>query len=369
MRQNAKQIFFISTIALVGFFYFWNLEFDNNTSVALVSNAKTISEVLKKRENYINNVKGRNVDKIVNILIVPGHDDENWGAQFRGIKEVELNRALSQKLYEYLLNEEGINPVLVSNEYGYNFIFETYFKREQKKIAKFIEDSKNSFSKKVSEEEFDQVENNFHNVAPDEVRQKLYGINQWADTQKFDLVIHVHFNDYGGRKKNRIGKYDGFSIYTPGEFFKNYKLSRTLADSVFAELKKIRPISNLKEEQEGVIEDHELIALGANESLGAGSILIEYGYIYESIFIDPATRETSLDYFAYATYSGIKKMLNETPKEKEKIEVAISKDKTSKNNIVWQFQKTLEGKYPPDQKNLRDCPINGYFGECSKDVQ
>lgn len=273
---------------------------------------------------------------------------------------------LAQKLYEYLLNEEGINPVLVSNKSGYNFIFENYFKKEKNQIEKFIQDTKKDFSKKISEEEFAQVENNFHNVAPDEVRYKLYGINQWVDKQKFDLVIHIHFNDYAGRKWNRAGKYDGFSIYTPGKLFKNYQLSHALAYSVFEELKKIRPVSNLEEEQEGIIEDHELIAIGANESLDAGSILIEYGYIYESIFANPTTRETSLDYFAYATYSGIKKMLQETPEEKEKLEVAISKNKTSKDNLVWQFQKTLEGKYPPSKKDLRDCPISGYFGECSQ---
>lgn len=367
MKQNAKKqntFFFILAILLISF-PSKTFEIDKTNSGALIGQAPTLVGVLEKRENYKNKTQGRNINKLVNILIVPGHDDENWGTEFRGVKEVELNRMLAKKLYEYLSNENGINPVLVSGENGYNSIFERYFNRDKKSIEDFIKNSKKTFGEKISEEDFSKIENNFHNVASDDVRQKLYGINNWVNNEKFDLVIHIHFNDYAGRKWNQVGEYDGFAIYTPGVLFENYKLSRSLANSVFEELKKVRPVSNLEEEKEGIIEDHELIALGANESLAAGSILVEYGYIYESIFADPPIKETSLDYFAYATYKGIKKMLNEVPQEKEKLEVQISKNKTSTANIVWQFQKTLEGVYPPKGKSLRDCPISGYFGGCS----
>jgi hypothetical protein len=306
---------------------------------------------------------------LVNILIVPGHDDEYWGTEFKGVKEVELNRIAAEKLYDYLALEEGINPVLASDQNGYNVIFEKYFRREESKIESFIKETKKDFKKKIDEDEFARVEKNFHNTAPDDVIYRLYGINRWVNNQNFDLVIHIHFNDHAGRKWNKVGKYDGFSIYTPGKLFSNYDVSRKLADNVFEELKKIRPVSNLKEEADGVIEDHELIAVGANESLEAGSILIEYGYIYEPQFLDPATRDVSLDYFAYATYAGIKKLLGEVPKEKEKPQTKILKNKTSKDNIEWQFQKALEGKYPPEGKTLRDCPITGYFGGCSVAVK
>jgi len=370
MKQKAKQLGYLFFILVLLGIPFEIAETDKTNLSATISQTPTLSQVLEKRKKYTQPKPGRSSkNKLVNILIVPGHDDEHWGAEFKGVKEVELNRMLGQKLYEYLSNEEGINPVLVSTDSGYSSIFETYFKKEKNKIENFIEDSKEKFTEKVSAEEFDDLENNFHNVAPDEVREKLYGINSWINSQKFDFVIHIHFNDYPGRKWNKPGKYDGFSIYTPGTLFDNHDLSRTLADSVYEELKKVRPVSNLEEEQEGVIEDHELIALGANESLNAGSILIEYGYIYEPIFTNTTTRETSLDYFAYATYAGIKNMLREVPQEKEKLEVAISKDKTSKDNLVWQFQKTFDGIYPPQGKTLRDCPITGYFGDCSRKIQ
>ena len=369
MKQNAKQFIFLFSTLIIFLFPAFTFDLHEQDTEAATREFVSLPNILEKRQNYLNNIEGRSINRLVNVLIVPGHDDEYWGTEFRGVKEVELNRAVAQKLHDYLSKESGINPVLVSDASGYNRIFENYFRRDEKNIEKFIKQIKKDFSKKVDEEEFKQVEKNFHNVAPDDVIYRLYGINRWVNNQNFDLVIHIHFNDHAGRKWNKVGKYDGFSIYTPGKLFANYEISRKLADSIFEELKKIRPISNLPEEENGVIEDHELIALGANESLEAGSVLIEYGYIYEPVFPDPATRDVALDYFAYGTYSGIKKMLNETPVEKLKSQTEILKNKISKDNIEWQFQKALEGKYPPEGKTLRDCPISGYFGECSRAVK
>lgn len=369
MKQNAKQTILLLVLLTIFLIPARTFELYEQDLEAATNQIASLTSILEKRQNYVNQVEGRTINRLVNILIVPGHDDEYWGTEFKGVKEVELNRITAQKLYEYLSLEEGINAVLASDAEGYNSIFERYFRREESKIEKFIKDSKKDFSKKVDTEEFKKVETNFHNIAPDEVIYRLYGINRWVNNQDFDLVIHVHFNDHVGRKWNKVGKYDGFSIYTPGKLFSNYEVSKKLADSVFDELKKIRPVSNLSTEESGVIENHELIAVGANETLEAGSILIEYGYIYETIFLDPATRDTSLEYVAYATYSGIKKMLGEEPRAKENSSVEILKNKVSKDNIEWQFQKALEGKYPPEGKTLRECPISGYFGECSRLVR
>lgn len=369
MKQNAKQIVYLFLTLFIFAVFTPTIEIHETDLEAAGRQFATLDTILEKRQNYFNPEQSKGLNRLVNILIVPGHDDEHWGAEFRGTKEVELNRIVAEYLYEYLAQEEGINPVLASDESGYNPIFEKYFRREEDKIEKFINDMKKNFSKKVEEDNFKQVEKNFHNTAPDEVVYRLYGINRWVNNQKFDLVIHIHFNDHAGRKRNHSGKYEGFSIYTPGKLFSNYEVSRKLADNVFEELKKIRPVSNLEEEKEGVIEDHELIAVGANESLEAGSILIEYGYIYEPTFFKSTLRNTALDYFAYATYVGVKKFLNESPKQKEVQEVQTLKNKTSQSNLIWQFNRALDGKYPPKGKTLRDCPISGYFGECSKLVK
>ncbi len=338
-------------------------------SSALVLEAKTIDQIFEKRQNLKSSKRGRNENKIVNILIVPGHDDESYGTQFNGLKEVELNRILAQKLFDYLAKENGINPVLASTKEGYNPIFEDYFLNEKEKIQYFIYDAKESFSKKLTHEDAEHLVGNFHNTATEDVVQRLYGINRWVNDKDFDMVIHIHFNDYPGRKRDKNGKHEGFSIYTPGTLFVNHEVSKLLANSIFEELKKIQRVSSLESEGAGIIEDHELIALGANESLEAASVLVEYGYIYESKFTNVDLRETTLDYFAYATYAGIKKMINEQPFKKEEEETFVLKDTLTESNLVWQFQKALAGIYPPRGKSLNDCPITGYFGVCSGDVR
>ncbi len=338
-------------------------------SVATVSGAKTIAQILQKRTNFHTRTQARSAPRLVSVLIVAGHDDEYSGTSFKSLREVDLNRQLAEDVHAYFADEEGINAVLSSDSSGYNDIFETYFQRERGDIAAFISDAKRDFELKFSEEERAALEKNFHNPAPGDMALRLYGLNRWVNDADFDLVVHIHFNDYRGRGRNKVGTYEGFSIYTPGKELPNYELSRRLADSVFGELKKIRPVSTLPAEEEGVIEDHELIALGANESLEAGSVLVEYGYIYEEIFTNPDLRSVSFDNMAYATYAGIKKMMGEDPMPRALASVQTTKNKKTANNLEWQFQKAFAGLYPPAGKTLTDCPVTGYFGECSARVR
>lgn len=342
---------------------------DSGNMTATVSEAKTIEQLLQKRTNFTERAQSREAERLVNILIVPGHDDEYFGTHHKDLREVELNRQLAENIHEYLVKEEGINAVLSSDTSGYNQIFDAYFARERSQIERFMEKTKKEFEQKKESEQLAIIEKNFHNPAPGDMALRLYGINRWVNDADFDLVIHVHFNDHANRNKSKVGTYTGFSIYTPGKQFENYELSRRLADSIYDEMKKIRPVSDLPAEESGVIEDYELIALGANESLDAGSVLVEYGYIYENIFTDPSLRKVSLDYAAYATYVGIKNLLGETPVRKESKVVKTTKDRTTAANLEWQFQNAIYGAYPPAGATLRDCPLNGYFGECSARVR
>ncbi len=336
---------------------------------ATVGGTKTISQILQKRTNFHTRTQARSAPRLVNVLIVARHDDEYAGTGYKSLREVDLNRQLAEDVHAYFANEEGINAVLSSDSSGYNSIFEKYFQREQGDIAAFINEAKRDFEMKFTQEERAALEKNFHNPAPGDMALRLYGINRWVNDADFDLVVHIHFNDYRGRSRNKVGKYEGFSIYTPGKELPNYDLSRRLAASIFDELKKIRPVSTLPAEEEGVIEDHELIALGANESLEAGSVLVEYGYIYEEIFTNPDLRKVSLDNMAYATYAGIKKMMGEDPVPRALAAVQTTKNKKTANNLEWQFQKAFAGLYPPPGKTLADCPVTGYFGECSAKVR
>lgn len=344
--RNAKTLLFtLVCIGLIGVVLLTTdtREFAQDNATASVGSAKTIEQILQKRANFANRAKSRDAQRLVNILIVPGHDDEHWGTSYGKLREVELNRALAQDLYGYLVREDGINVVLASDGSGYNEIFDAYFEREREMIQKFITDTKSNFRQKIEANQLAVDEENFHNVAPENAIYRLYGINRWVNDSDFDMVIHVHFNDHARKVASKPGMYTGFSIYAPGPEFDNHELSRRLADSIFAELKKIRPVSDLPAEGGGVIEDHELIALGANASLEAGSVLVEYGYIYEGIFTNPTLREVSLDNMAYATYAGIKKMLGETPVARDTKVVAITK--------IRQLQPTWNGsfkKHSPD---------------------
>lgn len=370
---NAKTLayafLFLGLVGGVMYLVPGHLRTTNNDAVATVGQASAVQDILDKRNNFKNGVYGHDVEKLVSILIVPGHDDEYWGAQHRGMKEVELNRALAQNLYDYLIEEEGINVVLASGASGYNELFEAYFQREREEIREFMERMREQFETKKRQGLLEVEEDNFHNPAPGDMTLRLYGINRWVNEADFDLVVHVHFNDHANRGTKKVGKYTGFSIYAPGNQFENHGLSILLADSIYEEMKKIRPVSDLPAEESGVIETHDLIALGSNESLNAGSVLVEYGYVYESIFTDPSLRKASLDYAAYATYAGIKNLLGETPVRKESKVVKTTKNKTTAANLEWQFQNAIYGAYPPAGSTLRDCPLNGFFGECSARVR
>ena len=54
-----------------------------------------------------------------------------------------------------------------------------------------------------------------HNSASKEASVRLYGITKWANENKIDLMMHIHFNDDANHSKNIAGKYSGFALYIP----------------------------------------------------------------------------------------------------------------------------------------------------------
>jgi N-acetylmuramoyl-L-alanine amidase len=364
MKKNAKVI----VLACMAFFtlLFTFFHYSAADVVPDIDRVKTLEDILQKRKKYSDPISFFESDRVVNILIVPGHDNESPGAVFGGHSEVDFNRMVAQKLQEYLSLEPGINVINAHSQNEYSSFLKNTFDLYKDDIKNFMTESINNFSKQQTNELEDP---GFHNTASPDVRFRLYGINWWANKNDIDLVIHIHFNDYRRSKREKNLKYDGFSIYVPGEKFNNHELSKKLGTAIFEELKKIRPISNLGFEKEGIIVGHELIALGSHNSLKAGSVLLEYGYIYEELFQDKNKRDIAFDYIAYSTYAGIKKLLNEEAFFKKLNPLLISENQTTQDNLKWQFEKALEGVYPPEGYDLRSCPIDGYFGECSLGVK
>jgi hypothetical protein len=68
--------------------------------------------------------------------------------------------------------------------------------------------------------------------------------------------------------------------------------------------------SNLKIEEDTIIESQSLIAIGANNTLSAPSTLVEYAYIYEDIISDEKLRGETLKKMSEKTVEAIKDYFN-----------------------------------------------------------
>ncbi len=242
----------------------------------------------------------------IKILIVPGHDNDVWGAQYGNTKEADMNLNLAMRIYNILKKDKRFEVHITREIGGYTQEFQEYFTQQYNDIKAFKENAKQKQQDKISSGSFIEKENPPHNNASEEVAIKLYGINKWADEQNMDAVVHVHFNDYPRSNPWTKGIHKGFVIYEPEEQMVNSKESAKLAKSIFTQLHKKYMTSTYEEELGGLVPDQSLIALGSNGTLlpSVRSILIEYGYIYR--FPTKKSRDTAYVNMASLTTAGIK---------------------------------------------------------------
>lgn len=242
----------------------------------------------------------------IKILLVPGHDNEVWGAQYGNIKEADMNLNLATRIYNILKKDKRFEVHITRKIGGYTKEFEDYFTNHREDISAFKENAKAERQTQIKDGEFIEKESVPHNRASEDTAIKLYGFNKWANDNKIDAVIHIHFNDYPRANKWTKGKYKGFAIYMPEEQMVNSKESANLAKKIFTQLHKKYVTSTYLEELGGLIPDQSLIALGSNGSLlsSVRSILIEYGYIYR--FPTKKNRFDAYSSMASLTATGIK---------------------------------------------------------------
>lgn len=357
----------------------------NSSQAAGVFFEESVSEEnLLKRYEHITKLKEKDPEakirmtkneRPIRILVVPGHDNISRGTQFNGIDEVEFTRIVSEKLANYL-RQEPMFEVMNAYENGdYAPQLLKYFEENSKEILDFREEYKKVMEEHLENGLVEKVSTVDHNLAPTDVATKLYGINKWANEKKVDLVIHVHFNDFRGRKRDTAGKYSGYSIYIPDRQFSNYKVSKIFAENVFDRLGLFWNSSDLPIEQEGIIEDQDLIAIGAYNTLNPASILIEYGYIYEGRFQNESVRDDIFNEMAFQTYIGVKDFFEEDDlglqttllpyKWSKSFEDGIGYDK---DVLHLQGYLSLEGHYPPEGESIYDCPVTGFYGKCTVDA-
>ncbi|MDO8482207.1 MAG: N-acetylmuramoyl-L-alanine amidase [bacterium] len=320
-----------------------------------------------------------NVRKL-RILVVPGHDNEFVGTNYKGVTEADMTLPLGKELARLLSEEDKFDVILSRDDNGYMPELAYYFREQKEEILEFVASKKKIMKNLEAAGKVSLMTDGvYHNDAPSPVVVRLYGINKWANENDVDLVVHVHFNDYPRRKRASPGTYSGFSIYVPEQQFSNARSSKDIADAVSKQLQTYYPPSNMPKEGNGVgvVEDQELIAIGAFNTLDPAALLIEYGYIYEPQFLNPTIRSKVIEDLAIQTYIGIHNFFGVSlPKLAGKYNTALLPHTFQdvlaagvKNNLSvlsLQAALVLEGVYPPDEFDDHACPLAGTYGPCTK---
>lgn len=242
----------------------------------------------------------------IKILLMPGHDNAVWGAQYGNTKEADMNLAVASRIYNSLKKDKRFDVYVTRDGGGYTKDFADYLLAQKEAIVEFRQNAKKIMQDKIDDGSFVVKKNVPHNNSSEDVALRLYGFNKWANENKIDAVIHIHFNDYPRLNKWTVGKYKGFAIYFPDGQLANWRESALLAADIFSQLRKKYITSTYEKEFGGLISDQKLIAMGSNGTLlhSVRSVLIEYGYIYR--FRNNANVQNHYTNMANLTAQGIK---------------------------------------------------------------
>jgi N-acetylmuramoyl-L-alanine amidase len=306
----------------------------------------------------------------VKILVMPGHEPDYGGAQYLDLKERDIAVDIANKLASELRTNPHYEVTVARDTLAWNDALSAYFKSEWKKIQKFVKDKKKAMQKLVKKGEVET--RNFavgHNTAAPDTAYRLYGITKWANENDYDIAIHVHLNDNVGAQYQ-----SGFAVYVPDHQFGNADASKAVGQSIAYELNRFNASSTIPVENYGIVEDQELIALGAYNTAEFASVLVEYAYIYESKITNAGARKAVLDDMAHQTYRGIEDFFG-APKGKDTLALpfpwTVGKIATgSSTPQIYALQVALHklGFYPPQGQLLIGCPISGTAGACTTDA-
>jgi len=346
----------------------------NNYTAAFLQEVITVTQLRKKYDAVS---KSRFVTKPkIRIMIVPGHEPGFGGTEFGNLKERDMAVELANDLAFFLRNNPHYEVIIARDREKWNTDLDTYFKNNWNEIASFTNESKSEMIRMIDKGDVKKYTDGIiHNKAPQDVALRLYGINKWNNENKVDIAIHIHFNDYPRWNKDEPGEYSGFAIYVPEKQYSNGTTTRVIANNLFKRLSKYNAVSNLPKEESGVVEEQELIAIGADNTLDAPSMLIEYGYIYEPQFTDSIVRESTIRDLAFQTYLGIQDFFGSSEDQSFAYDTLmlpflwqknIEKNSLHKTDILaLQTALLLEGVYPPKNKTKNDCPRSGNMGVCT----
>lgn len=325
----------------------------------------------------IENTIQKNTEKF-RIFLMPGHEPDFGGAQFKEVIERDVNVEIAFKLKEYLEQDGNFEVVVGRDDNDWSPELGTYFSEHLDEIKAWRDEHKALMKDKVEDGEIDLVDDPIaHEHVSGDVATRLYGVNKWVNEHDFDAAIHVHINDYGSRGRNKAGEFTGYVLYVPESQYGNASLSKEIASSIHNRFLQIFPQSNAKRERGGIIEDQQLVALGRYNTLVTPSVLIEYAYLYESQFENAQIRDLATREYAYQTYLGLKDYFvkgaqgDDAPLELSTLPYEWTKDVDTlltEDKDIYALQMFLrkQGLYPTPDKTLNDCPISGLFGGCTR---
>jgi N-acetylmuramoyl-L-alanine amidase len=316
------------------------------------------------------------------ILIMPGHEPFSGGTSFKGMQEKDIAVTLAKKLALKLSADPHFEVIVARDYTSWHPSIAEYFDTHWEEIKNFRLGQKAEMAKLVSEGKIvKKTDGIVHNNAPEASAIRLFGINKWVNENGVDIAIHIHFNDYPRGNRGAPGEYSGFTIYVPDWQYSNAEATKVMAKAVFARLSRLFATSDLPQEQDGVVEDQDLIAIGQSNTVDAASMLIEYGYIYEPMITNDMVREAVLDEMALQTYLGVEdffggKIVGSMPTGGRFGSTLLPHTWTTKiisatsaqsfDVISLQAALTVEGMYPPAGRTKNECPVSGTFGNCTQ---
>ncbi|MDE2010566.1 MAG: N-acetylmuramoyl-L-alanine amidase [Patescibacteria group bacterium] len=340
-------------------------------AAVIMHNPRTIAGIQSKYD-----IAAKQGAAKVRILVVPGHEPGYGGAEFGSLKERDMTVELAGYLDQFLRQNGRYEVFTTRDANSWLPPFADYFKEHWNDIVDWEKSYHTEQSRLISVGAIPKPKVMvYHNTAPADVATRLYGITKWANENNIDITIHIHFNDYPGHANGVAGEYSGFAIYVPSAMYLNSTTTKAVADAVFNRLKKYNPVSNMPDEKAGVIDDPELIAVGANNTADSASMLIEYGYIYEPQFVDPDTRSLALKDLAFQTYLGLQDFFGAGNNYSLAYDTLVlpyrwqreMSVKSAPGDDIYALQSALTfgGLYPPNDKSKNDCPRTGTFGACT----
>jgi peptidoglycan hydrolase-like protein with peptidoglycan-binding domain/N-acetylmuramoyl-L-alanine amidase len=327
-------------------------------------------------------------DGKLRILVVPGHEPDFGGAEYQGLRERDLTVEIADQLAAYLKQNPRVEVVVARSASEWNPVLDSYFESDWNDIEDFVSDKKKQMAGELRHGDIERLDDENqvdHAAAPDDVALRLYGINKWADENGIDLVVHLHLNDTADHGPDTPSAYSGYAVYVPDSQYGNAQTSKILGTDIAQELSRLSATSTLDIEDQGVVEDQDLIAIGANGTLSTPTALVEYAYITEPRFAAPDVRPAVIKDYAFATYRGIQDFLGDPISVRY---TSASLPFTFASSSLAHMGSSSPGTYalqaalhsvnlyptfasttPANQRlmapTLTSCPIDGAMGPCT----